>query len=85
MLIQRRLTLLTRPGCDLCDEAQQRLERLLRWLPIDLVTSDISDDKALEAEYHLRIPVVLDRNGRVLAEGQIGGLRALGAALRGLS
>lgn len=85
MLVQRRLTFLTRPGCDLCDEAQQRLVRLLRWLPIDLETRDISRDEALEAEYHLRIPVVLDRNGRVLAEGQIGSMRTLVAALRGLT
>ena len=84
MLIQRRLTFLTRSGCGLCDEAHSRLESTLRWLPVDLEVVDISIDPELEAEYHLRIPVVLDRNGRVISEGRIGAWAAIRAGLRGL-
>lgn len=82
--MKRRITFLTRPGCGLCDEAQPRIEGVLRWLPVRCEVVDISADPALEAEYHIRIPVVLDRRGRVLAEGQISRGDALGAALRGL-
>ena len=84
MLIARRLTFLTSSGCGLCDDAQSRLARALRWLPVGLEVVDISLDPELEAEYHLRVPVVLDRNGRVVAEGRIGGWTAIRAGLRGL-
>ena len=82
--MKRRITFLTRPGCGLCDEARARLEDVVRWLPVGCEVVDISADPVLEAEYHIRIPVVLDRRGRVLAEGQISRGDALGAALRGL-
>jgi hypothetical protein len=55
----------------------------MRWLPLDLEVVDIGSDPELEAQYHLRIPVVLDRNGRVLAEGQISRRAAVAAVLRG--
>jgi hypothetical protein len=80
----RRITFLTRPGCGLCDEALPRLEGALRWLPVRVDIVDISAEPDLEAEYHLRIPVVLDRRGSVIAEGQISSREALAAALRGL-
>ena len=35
-------------------------------------TVDITTDRDLEAEYHLRIPVVLNQHGDVVAEGVIG-------------
>lgn len=84
MLSPRRLTYLTRPGCGLCDEALPRLEAAVRWLPVELDVVDITTDEDLESEYHLRIPVVLDRRGRVVAEGQISSSAALRAALSGL-
>jgi hypothetical protein len=61
-----------------------RFEKATRWLPIDVEVIDIDTAPELEAEYHLRIPVVLDRNGRVLAEGQISKRSAMAAVLRGL-
>ena len=71
-MARRNVQLLTRPGCGLCDVALRRLRRLERWLPVEVHEVDIASDPALEAEYHLRIPVILDRHGRVVAEGEIG-------------
>jgi hypothetical protein len=67
----------------LCDKALPLVTSSARWLGVELATVDITTDLALEADYHLRIPVVLDRRGRVLAEGQISRRAALLAALRG--
>jgi hypothetical protein len=78
----RQLTFLTRPGCTLCAAGLQQLEPAARRLGVGIVTVDISAIPGLEAEYGTRIPVVLDRNGRVLAEGIITGPRAWYAALR---
>lgn len=54
-----RLTLVTRPGCHLCDVAKEALDRVVaitgdRWVELD-VTSSLE----LEAEYGDRVPVVL--------------------------
>ncbi len=45
---------------------------------------DITSDTDLESEYHLRIPVVLDRKGRIVAEGRISTGRAVVGTLLGL-
>jgi glutaredoxin len=50
-----RLTLYTRDGCHLCDDAKAVLERIGE--PFEEV--DISGDDELEDEYGLRIPVLL--------------------------
>lgn len=84
MPLQRRLTFLTRPGCGLCDEALPRLEAVVRWLPVGVDVVDITTDHELESAYHLRIPVLLDRQGRVVAEGQISSYAALQAGLSAL-
>jgi glutaredoxin len=54
-----RLTLLTRPGCHLCDVAKDAMDRVAaatgeRWLEVD-----VSGDLELEGEYGDRLPVVL--------------------------
>ncbi len=54
-----RLTLLTRPGCHLCEVARGALDRVVattgdRWTEVD-----VSDDLELEREYGDRLPVVL--------------------------
>jgi glutaredoxin len=54
-----RLTLLTRPGCHLCDVAKEALARVSaatgeRWVDVD-----ITGDADLEEEYGIRIPVIL--------------------------
>ncbi|GAA1411077.1 glutaredoxin family protein [Catellatospora coxensis] len=50
-----RLTLYTRPGCHLCEDAVAVLERIGE--PFEEV--DISGDRELEAEYGDRIPVIV--------------------------
>lgn len=54
-----RLTLITRPGCHLCDVAKEAIERVAvaageRWVEVD-VTADVE----LEREYGERVPVTL--------------------------
>ncbi len=61
------LVLFLRPGCHLCEEA----EEALRSLGIPYITVDITKDESLERKYGLRIPV-LAQGERVLAEGRIG-------------
>jgi glutaredoxin len=48
----------TRPGCHLCDEAREILERVSEEAPFVLRERDISVDDALHARYLERIPVV---------------------------
>jgi glutaredoxin len=50
-----RLTLYSRPGCHLCDEARAALQRV--GAPFDEV--DITSDDALHRRYLERIPVVM--------------------------
>ena len=54
-----RLTLVTRPGCHLCEVAREAIDRVVavtgdRWIEVD-VTGDLD----LEREYGDRLPVVL--------------------------
>ena len=56
------LTLYSRPGCHLCDEMKETVQRVARAFtlaPVNIVMIDISDDPALEAQYGLEIPVLL--------------------------
>lgn len=62
-----RITLLGRAGCHLCDDA----EELVRSLGHGVDRVDIDGDDALVRDFGLRIPVLLDEHGRVLAEGRI--------------
>ncbi len=52
------LTLYTRPGCCLCDEALAILERVRADVPFVIESRDITADDALHARYLERIPVV---------------------------
>lgn len=52
------LTLYTRDGCCLCDEALEVLERVRAASPFELRTRDIEADDELLARYLERIPVV---------------------------
>jgi glutaredoxin len=57
--VAARITLITRPGCHLCDVAKEALDRVAaaggaRWVELS-VDSDIE----LEREYGERLPVVL--------------------------
>jgi glutaredoxin len=54
----RTVTLYSRPGCHLCDEARQSLQRVQTRVPFTLREVDITSDDALHARYLERIPVV---------------------------
>lgn len=54
-----RLTLLTRPGCHLCEVASEALDRVAATSGEAWTEVDITGDAELEDEYGLRIPVVL--------------------------
>ena len=57
--MERRLTLLTRPGCGLCHEMKVVLERVRGELPHELVERNIAVDPALMRLYATEIPVLL--------------------------
>jgi len=57
-VIGPRVVLYTRPGCHLCDEARDTLERVRSELPFVLEERDIERDPALLRAYLERIPVV---------------------------
>ena len=54
----RTVTLYSRPGCHLCDEAREVLQTLREQAPFTLHEVDIESDDALHARYLERIPVV---------------------------
>ena len=52
------LTLYSRPGCHLCDEARAALDRVRARTPFAVREIDISTDDSLHRRYLERIPVV---------------------------
>jgi glutaredoxin len=54
----RTVTLYSRPGCHLCDDARAALARVRARAPFALQEVDIESDDALHARYLERIPVV---------------------------
>ena len=52
------VTLYTRPGCHLCEEAQALLQLLAPRYPHRLELVNIDEDATLRARYHLAIPVI---------------------------
>jgi hypothetical protein len=52
------LTLYSRPGCHLCDEARAALERVRATAPFALREVNIETDVSLHKRYLERIPVV---------------------------
>jgi glutaredoxin len=64
----RVVTLFTRPGCHLCDEARDAILKTRAELPqFELREVDIETDEALHALYLERIPVV-QVNGDIVSE-----------------
>lgn len=63
----QRFTLLTRPGCHLCEELEaEALAAFGERLDIELVQVDHHPEWL--AQYGLRIPVLLDAQGRLVCE-----------------
>ncbi|TCB99136.1 glutaredoxin family protein [Micromonospora zingiberis] len=54
-----RLTLITRPGCHLCEDAKAALDRVVAVTGDRWTERDVSGDVELEREYGDRLPVVL--------------------------
>jgi glutaredoxin len=54
----RRVTLYGRPGCHLCDEAREALQRVRARTPFTLEEVDIETDDELHKRYLERIPVI---------------------------
>lgn len=53
------VTLLTRAGCHLCEQAQPVLERICEQAGAALSVLDVDADRELRAEYGDRLPVFL--------------------------
>ena len=56
--MKQAVTLYTRTGCHLCEQAEQVLRAEQRTTPFALVTVDIDGDPALARKYGVRVPVV---------------------------
>jgi glutaredoxin len=56
--VSAAVTLYGRPGCHLCDEARDALERVRADTPFELVEIDIEGDDELFKRYLERIPVI---------------------------
>ena len=73
------VTLYTRTGCHLCDDAKNPVARAIAATPgASLHMVDIAGDAALESRYGLRIPVVTVTVAgveQVVAEGKISDIR----------
>jgi glutaredoxin len=52
------VTLYTRAGCHLCDEAKQQIAPLLREFGATLSEIDVDSDPALRAQYTNDVPVI---------------------------
>lgn len=61
----RELTLLTRPGCKLCEEALHRIELVIRDLGASLRLVDVDSDGTLRDRYGYDIPVLFLGNREV--------------------
>ncbi len=68
------ITLYTKPGCHLCDDALRILQRVQAVQPFHLEAVNIEDDAALLAEYGEHIPVVT-LNGTFLFEYEVDEIR----------
>ena len=57
--IPPRITLISKPGCHLCDQAREVIERVAQDLRVQWVERSILDDPELSAAYSEQIPVTL--------------------------
>ena len=64
------VTLYTKPGCHLCDDALRVLQRVQKLQPFALEEINVQADPALLAEYGEQIPVVT-LNGTFLFEYEV--------------
>lgn len=62
-----RLTLLSRPGCHLCEEMRRRVDTILGGRPLSWEEVDVDSDPELARRYGESIPVLFV-NGRLFAK-----------------
>ena len=55
----RTVTLIRKPGCHLCDDAQSVVEKVCGEVGVSWESKDISRDQQLHEQYWEQIPVVL--------------------------
>ncbi len=65
-----RLLLLGRPECHLCEDFADALQLYLAGRAFELEHADVDATGEWRMRYGQRIPVLLDAQGRVLAEGR---------------
>jgi glutaredoxin len=65
-----QVTVLTRAGCHLCDDAHRQLTEQQRIYGFSLVVSDVDADPALAKRYGDRVPVVVI-NGKERFHGRV--------------
>ncbi|HEY2948220.1 MAG TPA: glutaredoxin family protein [Micromonosporaceae bacterium] len=58
-MAETRLTLLSRPGCHLCEVAKQAMDRVAAATGEPWREVDVTGDLELEREYGDRLPVIL--------------------------
>lgn len=58
MMSHFQITIFTRDGCCLCDEVQERVERVAVDIPIKFELFDITTDQEIYEKYKWLIPVV---------------------------
>lgn len=54
----KKITLYSKEGCHLCEDAERLLEDLLKESPFELTIVDIYSDDELLSRYQLMIPVL---------------------------
>lgn len=60
----------TKPGCLLCDEAEQMMKLIQEDYPLSWTTVNIEEDEAKHEQYMMMIPVI-EKDGKVLYFGTI--------------
>jgi glutaredoxin len=59
----RRVTFYTKPGCHLCEDAEELLDSLRGEYDLHVTLIDITSDLEIYERYKYEIPVVLVENG----------------------
>jgi glutaredoxin len=57
--VDARVTLLSKPGCHLCDDARDVIAKVCAEIDTEWTEIDITSDPALRARYWEQIPVTL--------------------------
>jgi glutaredoxin len=63
----RRVTFYTKPGCHLCEQAEELLADLRRDYEVHITSIDITADLAIFERYKHEIPVVVVEGGGTVA------------------